>query len=96
MQEIDTFEPQKLIGKKIFFQCQDQSVKPTILELGEITKHYKLYKRSWTYIGRGDLIIFKLINSNYEEHGFRFQEIKALIEKNIFQDRHGLEYRIVN
>ena len=96
--EKDSFKPEKLIGKKIFFQCQTQSIQPEILEIGKIISHTKGFKRSWTYVGRYDLVKYELMNKNTETKDwlFCYQIITALIEKGIFIDRHGLKYEIMD
>ena len=93
----DDFKPKGLVGKRIFFQCQDQSVPPIVLEIGEIISHHKAYKRSWTYIGRGDLVTFKLLNTDTvsKDWSFGYQEITALLNNGIITDRRGLKYEIL-
>lgn len=94
-QQKDTFQPEKLVGKRIFFQCQLQSIAPVILEIGHIVKHHKADKISFHMRERNDLVVFKLLNRNYNEHILDYKTINALIDNGVFKDNEGLEYRIL-
>lgn len=69
------FEPNKLIGRKIYFQCEDRSTPAVVLEILSVKKHYEAVA---IHKGRVDLVIYE---TNKGEFSLEYQEICDLIEK---------------
>ena len=96
MTEEEKFEPEILIGKKIFFQPQEHSIKPSIVTLGVIKRHTKAYKRSWTYVGRFDIVVYQVERKGSDfEFPMSYPMIQDLIKSGIHKDGVGLEVKVV-
>lgn len=75
--ECQVFEPEKLIGKSIYFRCV-YCEKPTIMNILSVKKHHQATNRSWTYIGRADLVVYETDNGDFS---MDYTQIIGLIEK---------------
>ena len=74
---MEVFEPEKLIDKSISFKCV-YCKEPTIMNILSIKKHHKANARSWTYIGRADLVVYETDKGDFS---MDYRQITGLIEK---------------
>lgn len=87
----DTFCPEKLIGKRIWFRCEDRSVNPVEFELLSIKKHYKATRM---HVGRYDLVIY---DTEFGDMPLLYEDICNLIDTGIHKGRHiDYEIKVIN